>query len=83
MIGRDAEFIPFAVADDVILRQTEKTAEISAKLNCFLVNGRKISGVGKSVLAYLETNITVISLTSGVPAPVVPRECLVRCVKLL
>ena len=77
MVGRDTELIPLAVADDVLLRQTELLAEISAKLNCFLVYGRKISGVGKPALAYLETNITVVCLTSGVPAPVIPRERLV------
>ena len=77
VVGGNAELMPFSVADDVLLRQPVLLAEIDAQLDRFLVNGRKICGVGKLVLAYLKANVCVVGAAASVPAANIPRKRLV------
>ena len=51
VVGRDAERVSLAVADDVILGEVVLLTEVDAELDSFLVNGRKIRGIGQTVLA--------------------------------
>ena len=77
VVTGDAQLISLRVADDILLRQPIMLTEVNAKLDCLFVNGRKICGVGKPVLAYLKTDVCVIGSAAAMPASHIPRQRLV------
>jgi len=79
VIGGDALLATLAVADDVLLCKTIELAEIYTKLHSLLINGIKIRGIGKIVLANFKADMCVVGATARVPSSVIPRQGLVGC----
>lgn len=79
VIAGNAELVTLRVADERRRLRLDAVllAEVGAQLDRFLVNGRKICGVGKSVLAYLKTDMRIVCRTPGVPSAMIPRKRLV------
>ncbi len=81
VIAGDAQLVPLTVADNIFLRQSILFAEIDAELDRFLVNGRKIRGIGQTVLADFEADMRIITgafcTAAAVPSAHIPRQGLV------
>ena len=77
VIGRNALLVALAVTDDIFLRQPILLAEIHTQLDRFLVNGRKIRGIGQTVLANLKANMRIVGAAAAMPAAHIPRQRLV------
>ena len=77
MIAGDPQLVTLTVADNIPLRQSVLLAEIDAKLHGFLVNGRKIRGIGQTVLADFKADMCIVRRTPSVPTTMIPRKRLV------
>ena len=77
MIAGDPQLVTLTVADNIPLRQSVLLAEIDAKLHGFLVNGRKIRGIGQTVLADFKADMCIVRRTPSVPTTMIPRKRLI------
>ena len=77
VVRGDAFAVTFAMADDVLFRQTIFFAKVNAKLYRFLVYLGEVRTIGGIILADLKADVGVVSRTTCVPASVIPGQGLV------
>ena len=77
MVAGDTELGSFAVADDILFSESVLLAEVCTKPDGFLVNGRKIRGIGQTVLADFKADMCIIGRAAGMPTSMIPGQRLV------
>jgi hypothetical protein len=72
MITGDFLLIAFVVAKDVFLSQAIDFAKVCAKLCGFLINGIEVGGIGQIIFTDFKPDVTVVGVTTCMPASMVP-----------
>ena len=71
VVGCNALFVSFGVADDVLLGQAVLLAEIGTKFNGLTVHLLEVGIIRKTVLADFKSDMGVVCTAPGVPSTVI------------